>query len=240
MQINFYCDESCYLQNDGNDFMVLGTIYCEKQYISKIKKDLNDIKEKYGFSKNFEIKWTKVSKLTFEMYKEVLKYVHECEYLNIRTIVAKNKKKIEKNNEIYDVWYYKMFYILLNKPIEKFWENNIINHKFNYYNKFSIYLDKKNSNSNLRSAKLMNILQNTYYNFIKFQHFICDSKDFVLIQVIDLIIGAIAYKNRKLDNSISKVFLVNYIESLFSVSFQFSSSYNNTKFNNFIWTGRGE
>ena len=47
---NLYCDESCHLQYDGNDIMVIGTVYCEKKYSYEINADIRKIKEKYGIS----------------------------------------------------------------------------------------------------------------------------------------------------------------------------------------------
>lgn len=42
---NLYCDESCHLQYDGNDIMVIGTVYCEKKYSYEINDDIRKIKE---------------------------------------------------------------------------------------------------------------------------------------------------------------------------------------------------
>ena len=54
---NLYCDESCHLQYDGNDIMVIGTVYCEKKYSYEINNDIRKIKEKYGISLSNETKW---------------------------------------------------------------------------------------------------------------------------------------------------------------------------------------
>ena len=37
MKYNVYCDESCHLQNDGNDIMVIGGVFCSK---TKVKKNI--------------------------------------------------------------------------------------------------------------------------------------------------------------------------------------------------------
>ena len=94
MEINFYCDESCYLQNDGNDFMVLGAIYCPNTFKKIINKNINKIKYKYRFSPSFEIKWTKISNKTIDMIKEILKYIKEKPFIRIRTLIATGKKSL--------------------------------------------------------------------------------------------------------------------------------------------------
>ena len=56
-----------------------------------------------------------------------------------------------------------------------------------------------------------------------------------LVQIIDIIIGAISYKIRNIKSSAAKLELVNYIEKLFDINFNLNSNYNENKFNNFIW-----
>ena len=44
---NVYCDESCHIQHDGNDIMVIGGVFCPKSKAKKINKEIRRIKEKY-------------------------------------------------------------------------------------------------------------------------------------------------------------------------------------------------
>lgn len=60
MKYNIYCDESCHLQHDGNDIMVIGGVFCLKHKVGRINKDIRKLKEKYDI-KNVEIKWHNVS-----------------------------------------------------------------------------------------------------------------------------------------------------------------------------------
>lgn len=71
---NLYCDESCHLQYDGNDIMVIGTVYCEKKYSYEINNDIRKIKEKYGISLSNETKWNKVHQNKIDYYIELIKY----------------------------------------------------------------------------------------------------------------------------------------------------------------------
>lgn len=56
MEYNTYCDESCHLEHDNINTMVLGAIWCAKEKKSKIFGRIREIKSEYGLSRNFEIK----------------------------------------------------------------------------------------------------------------------------------------------------------------------------------------
>ncbi len=56
---NIYCDESCHLENDGINDMVLGAIWSPQDKIREINQHINEIKSHYGVQPNSELKWTK-------------------------------------------------------------------------------------------------------------------------------------------------------------------------------------
>ena len=72
--INIYCDESCHLQNDASDIMLLGAIACKKRDVKKFSRDIRKIKKSYGLSESFEIKWTKVSPAKVDFYLALVDY----------------------------------------------------------------------------------------------------------------------------------------------------------------------
>ena len=48
--INIYCDESCHLQDTGNDpVMVLGGVYCESDQVKIVSEKIRTIKKTMGF-----------------------------------------------------------------------------------------------------------------------------------------------------------------------------------------------
>jgi hypothetical protein len=71
-EINIYCDESCHLEHDSSNAMVIGAISCDKDIASEINKRIKSIKQKHHVYKYAEIKWVKVSKSKIEMYKELI------------------------------------------------------------------------------------------------------------------------------------------------------------------------
>ena len=56
---NIYCDESCHLQYDESNVMVLGAVKCKDSLKKSIFRNIREIKMKHGLSSWFEIKWQK-------------------------------------------------------------------------------------------------------------------------------------------------------------------------------------
>ena len=60
--INVYCDESCHLEHDNSNIMVIGGVWCSKNRVKAISDKIKALKEQYQIKPNTEIKWVKVSK----------------------------------------------------------------------------------------------------------------------------------------------------------------------------------
>ncbi len=122
MLYTVFCDESCHLQNDNSPVMVLGAMYCPKEKKRKIYSDIRAIKQKYGLNSRFEIKWTKVSESKVEFYLELLEYFWKNADLNYRGLVAEGKQQLDHqrfNNGDYDLWYYKMYFRMLDPIVHQ-------------------------------------------------------------------------------------------------------------------------
>src|SRR3989339_1832762 len=151
---NVYCDESCHLENDHKNVMTLGAIWCPDEVKKDMFSRIRGIKEKHGLSKDFEIKWTKVSPAKVEFYKDMLNFFFNEPHLHFRAVVIKDKDKLDHSkfrNQDHDVWYYKMFFCLL----------NII---FEPHSRYRIYLDKKDTRSGEKIKKLHDVLCNSKYD----------------------------------------------------------------------------
>jgi len=228
MEYNIYCDESCHLEHDNKKYMVLGGIICEKSLRRKIKREIEEIKRRNNIKIHTEIKWNKVSPAKIKYYKELVDYFFENDDLRFRAIVI-DKDQIKHNafNQTHDDWYYKMYYQLLINLVEPKEENYI-------------YLDIKDT----RSAKKVEGLRK-YLNFklmdydfetIKNVQSI-NSKESVIMQLADLLIGAIGYRNRKaydeLDYSIAKREIMMYVIEKSGYSLTKSTVLAEKKFNLF-------
>lgn len=225
---NIYCDESCHLLNDPNKTFVLGAIWVEKEKTQEIFQQLRDLKVKHGLPTDFEAKWTKVSKGKVEYYKDLVKYFFNNQNLHFRGLVVPDKSILNHSAfaQDHNTWYYKMFYVLLNVVIKENAEYNL-------------YLDIKDTKSNLKVLELQKILNIASVEDIavpKAQQI--RSHEVELMQLVDIIIGALSYKHRSLDENEGKKMVIEAIEKSIGNKMLISSAKGEEKFNVLVWKPR--
>ena len=197
---NIYLDESCHLENDSIDVMMLGVVWCPKEKVSDIGIRIRDIQKQYGLSNTFEIKWTKVSPAKEAFYRAVLDYFLDDDDLRFRGVVITDKSKLDHaaNDQTHDDWYYDMCFNLL-EPI-------IVPKK-----RYSIYLDIKDTRSEIKRKELEKVLSTAKYDgtgdTIRHVQQI-RSHESELMQLADFIMGIVTYANRGLASSQAKTALV--------------------------------
>lgn len=193
---NFYCDESCHLENDGKPFMLLGKISAAYNQVKTHTSAINAIKDRHKFGA--EIKWTKVSKSKLPFYLELVDYFFDTE-LQFRAVgVEKARINNEAFGQTYDDLYYKMYYHLLNHNISSIYQYNV-------------YLDIKDTLSAHKVTTLKNILNTKYGVFRNLQNI--RSHESILMQLADFLMGAISYqKNDNKKANIAKVKVIEKIE----------------------------
>lgn len=223
MEYNFYCDESCHLPHDGNSIMVLGGIWCPKEKIREITMRIREIKAKYGV--RTEVKWVKLSSSKAAMYYDLVNYFFDDDDLHFRVLVVDNKDKL--NNEAFtqshDEWYYKMYFDMIKTILSP-------------DDQYNIYLDIKDTKSKTKVAKLHEILSNSRYTIsrrtIK-RIQVVRSDEIELMQIVDIMIGAVSYKLRGYNTSIAKGNVINLIERRSGYKMERNSLYRENKFNIF-------
>lgn len=227
--INIYCDESCHLEHDNEKSMVIGGIWCPANKRKEITNDIYRIKEKHGINKYAEIKWVKVSNSKADYYKELVEYFFQNEDLHFRAVVVSDKEKLDHDryNQTHDEWYYKIYFDML---------KTIIDPK----EKYNIYLDIKDTRSADKVEQLRGVLSNSIYDFNctiirKIQN--VRSEECIILQLADLLIGAIGYFHRGKDTSVAKVEVINLIKKLSGYSLTKNTLYKEEKFNLLIWQG---
>ena len=230
-----YCDESCPLEHEP--ITLLGAIGCSYQNKDKIVKDLRDLKSKYFTNSKYETKWIKVSQSKVEYFKDLINYFHDNNDIHIRILVAKDKKYL--NNDKYNAgdyqeWYYKMYYYLLDKFIDA---------NYDYY----MLYDEKDKYTTYKMNKVKDILKNkkkfNSTDLFDFRIKQINSKESELMQLLDVVMGAVGYKNRGFLNKKkgeAKKEIVMYLESIFGKSISETTSQFESKFNIFVWTPRKE
>ena len=71
---NIYCDESCHLEHDGINVMVLGAVWCQQTKLKEVNRRIRDIKVRNGVSPTAEMKWTKLSPAMVQLYTDLVNY----------------------------------------------------------------------------------------------------------------------------------------------------------------------
>jgi hypothetical protein len=212
--------------------MVLGGIYCEETDVRRISGAIRGIKDRHNVSPNFEIKWTKVSLGALPFYRELIAFFLNDPSLRFRGVLIPDKSILDHNayQQTHDDWYYKMYYYMLR-------------YVFAAPHAYSVYVDIKDTQGAQKTRNLHEALCNSIHDFdhqtiTKVQQI--RSHESSLLQLADLLIGAIAYENRGLSGSSAKLQLIDDLKSgLGEKILTRTSSFGSTKFNLLRWQSNG-
>lgn len=203
---NLYVDETCHLEHDKQSVMCIGYTKISNPDYSTIKTDLKQIKLKHKSAT--EIKWSKVSMSRLDLYKDWIDYFFDHS-IAFRCVLVKNKSNLDHetfNRGDHNAFYYKMIYLLLH--------NKYVNPTDEQYR---VLLDIKDTRGKERLKELdkcLNPSSAENKSFVYFQHI--RSHENELIQLTDLLIGAVGFKARrghtKPDASKVKCELIDYLE----------------------------
>lgn len=227
MKYNFYIDESCHLEHDQSKVMCIGYIKVQDIDVQPLKEEFKRIKASYGIL--HELKWNTISNTKVDMYKELIDFFFNSP-LAFRCVLVKYKDRLDNeafNQGSHDNFYYKMVFNLLS--------NEWINPSSDEYR---IFMDIKDTNGRKKLDKIEEVFDNKYHGnspFKNFQH--VRSHEIQFIQLVDILIGAVAYKARGLgdlpDASPAKKEIVRYLEEKSGYSIDEGTEPWETKFNLF-------
>lgn len=225
---DIYCDESCHLERDGHDLMVLGAIAAPHARVRALADTLRDLKEAHGLPRRFEIKWTKVSPAKLDFYLAAVDLFLADPDLSFRAYVAHEKSQLRHQDfhQCHDEWYAKTYYALLRPLVET-----------SGY-RFRIYVDIKDTIGGRRVATLHRYLSNKLHdpdNRIIVRIQIVRSDEVELLQLADLLIGAVSHANRGLITSTAKQALIRRVEIGAGVSLLRGTHKTDHKVNLFHW-----
>ena len=228
--INIYADESCHLELSkitvDNRFMVLGGISCPDKNKEEVFQNIKKIKEENQLKHYSEMKWTNVSNAKLNAYKALIHYFFESDVLSLRAVIIdKSQLQHDRFNHTHDRFYYKMYWQMLEWFIEP-------------ANRYYLYLDIKDTQGYIKIKKLHEVLCNSHHDFNrevieKIQE--VRSHEITLIQLVDVIIGAVSYANRypNAGKSHAKQQIVELIKKLSGFSLISTTSLGSRKFNLF-------
>lgn len=185
---NVYCDESCHLEHDTIPLMVLGCVWTLKDTAKEIVQRIREIKIKHKLSPSFEIKWTKVSASKMDLYVDLVDYFFDDDDLHFRGVLIPDKSILTHKDfeQSHDCWYYKMLFVMLEPIIDPL-------------SRHRIYLDIKDTCSERKRRLLEEVLRNSRFDsvgqIIEWVQQI-RSHESELLQMADLLLGAVGYHNR--------------------------------------------
>ncbi len=229
-EFNIYCDESCHLENDHQTVMVLGGVWCPTDKIQDISNRLRAIKISHGLKTSFEVKWTKVSPAKVRFYLDFIDHFFDSNDLHFRALVVPDKSKLnhESFKQSHDDWYYKMYFEMLKTILEP-------------HATYRIYIDIKDTRSGEKIKKLHDVLCNNMYDFSKdiIQRVqMVRSHEIEILQLADLLIGAVSYINRGQFLNEAKVRINNRLKEKTGYELTKSTLLREEKFNLFIWRAK--
>ncbi|WP_131480014.1 DUF3800 domain-containing protein [Flavobacterium sp. KS-LB2] len=215
---NIYCDESTHIENDGQPYMILAYISTPYHLLQMHNKNIREMKMEHFY--RGEMKWSSISKSQYPFYNKLIDYFFSNDELNFRAIVIdKSQLNHKKYNQDHNTFYDKMYYQLLNKKIYP---------DFHY----NIYLDIKDTNSYVKARSLKKYLERDYNNIRNLQ--IIRSYESELMQLSDVLMGAINYKLRGLNKVTAKNNIIEKIEKLRCKPLTMQTKEAETKFNLFF------
>lgn len=226
MRYKIFCDETCHLESDKNKFMVLGAVYCPVSEINNINKYIRKLKLEHGLKETAEIKWGKISNSKLEFYKDLINFFFLNNSIRFRAIVCdKDILNHEKFCQTHDEWYHKMYY-------------GMIRYIISNENSYEIYPDIKDTNSYRNFQNVLGFLRIAMHDsnaktIIKIQPI--RSNESYLLQLSDVLIGAIQYHKNNKKTSRAKLEIVNLIQSYVTEELGTTTPFNKTKFNTLEW-----
>lgn len=229
MEYNIYCDESCHLKSNNSKYMLIGAIYCPKIKVKEINNYIKKLKENYNLSNNIELKWNKIDKKTENLYLDIIDYFFNNNDLKFRVMVIdKERLNHKKYNQTENDFYHKAYYEMLKYII-------------NRNNSYNIYPGIKDTNSYYYHQVMLNYLKikilDTNNEIIKKVQPI-KSYEAPILQINDILIGALSYSYRKLSDNDAKLNIIKKIDSLYPDNLD-ETSYSE-KFNIFMWKPRND
>ena len=235
-EYNFYCDESCHLEHDNSNVMVLGGVWCPKEKRHQINGRIKEIKIRNNVPVQAELKWTKVSPSKIQVYIDLMEYFFDETDLHFRGLLIPDKKKLNHQmfNQTHDEWYYKMYFSMLKAMLVP----------TDIYN---IFIDIKDTHSAERAKKLWSVISNSMYDFSKRiikQVKPIRSDEVQIMQITDVLTGAFGYNNRVFDDSekrsVAKRRVIELIQKRSGYTLQKSTLLREDKLNLFVWKSRND
>jgi hypothetical protein len=207
--------------------MVLGAVWCPLERTHEISLHIREIKAQHGLPRKFEFKWGKVSPAKQDFYLALLDYFFDDDDLHFRALVVQDKSKLQHElyEQTHDTWYYKMYFDMLKVILEP-------------QSRYRIYVDIKDTRSAAKIAKLHEVLCSSIYDFgsqVIERVQTVRSHEVEILQLADLLIGAVSYANRGLHRNAAKLAVAERMIERSGYSLTKTTLLRENKVNLFMW-----
>lgn len=228
-EFNIYCDESRHTSDSADHYLVIGALSCPREAKREIVHRLHQLQAKH--SARGEFGWSKVAPGKAAFFQELTELFLSTPELRFRCLVTDRTqfKHDLFNDGDKELGFYKLYYQTLVHWLEP-------------GKTYHIYLDWQQNACQERFADLRQILRHKLSGRAKVA---ClepvSSHELPLLQLTDLLIGAVGYAWNQRDASKAKLTFCDQLAAGISKkSLAFSSPWKNSdpKFNIFNWQGQ--
>lgn len=207
MKMEIYCDEAhpdlFSSKNPQARYIIIGSLWLRAEDRSAYKNAIHKLRDQYKIGGEF--KWRKVSPSRIEFYKALIKwFCEQRENLRFRCIAIAHAQvdlvRFHENDQ--ELGFYKFYYQLLHRWIHDF-------------NEYSVFCDYKSNRRSDRLHVLKRCMKNANLsaNILNVQA--VRSKESVLIQLADVLVGIASQSlNKGVTPGSAKENAVQYLESL--------------------------
>ncbi len=228
IQYNVYCDESRHTSDSADRYLVLGALVCPRERKPTLVRQLHLMQARHAARGEFG--WSKVAPGKAAFYDELIAWFAQQPDVRFRALIAdRSKLNHEQHNEgDSELGFYKLYYQML-----VHW----LTPGANYH----IYLDYQQNACQRRFGDLRDCLERKLTGRAKIA---ClepvDSAEQPLIQLTDVLIGALGYAwNRRSTSNAKLAFCEHLAASLGKQNMEFCSyPSEDAKFNVFSFKGR--
>jgi len=228
---NIYCDESCHLANDRIPVMVLGGVWCHSAAVRQISRRIGEIKEQHHLPSGIELKWSKLSPAKRRLYLDLVDYFFDNDELHFRGVLIPDKSVLDHEafKQTHDSWYYKMCFRMIEPIIDP-------------RHAYRIYFDIKDTRSESKRRTLEDILRTARHDVHgqvveRLQQI--RSHESPIMQLTDILIGAVSYHNRGLSGNLAKTEVIRRIQSRSGWNLEVTTWLRDPKLSLLRWQGRG-
>ncbi|MBN2412623.1 DUF3800 domain-containing protein [candidate division KSB1 bacterium] len=202
MKFEIYCDEcrpELFTSQRKSGFLSIGGLWLPAEERQNINNTIKSIKAKHNVWG--EIKWNKVSSSKLNFYKAIVEFFFKNPNLRFRTILVDSSRVdlLQFHENDAELGFYKFYY-------------QLIHHWILDFNKYFIFVDKKTNRLPDRLTILKKVLNksNLSSQIISIQSL--PSNEVNLIQIVDLLTGAVNASFNQSHTSRAKIDLIHFIE----------------------------